>query len=472
MKVLFVSRHMAYFRHFDGVVRQLCSNGHTVEVLFGRVSAPSITNRALLACQAEMNGCKSGWALTRSDWWCKLLFSVRELISYANYLKPQHPATSVLVKRWERKVPRPLRIAIRNKGIKKLLARDEVQRALRKVESLAPPDSAIARWLEENKPDAVVASPFIFAFSIEVDYIKAAKALGIPTVVIVASWDNLTTKGTFQIIPDVILVWNYALLEEAVKLHNVPRHKIFVTGAPVFDPWFNMQPSLDRLSFCRQVGIDPDRPFVVYLCSSGFIAQDETKFVYDLAKSLSVCSDTNIRDMILLVRPHPANAEIWKGFAAENIIIWPQGGDVPETREARQDYYNTLYHSVGVAGVNTSAFIEAAIVGKPCITIMTEYYRQTQTELPHFHHLLDADFLEAAHNFSEFATLVARILCGEDSKANNRRRFVKEFVRPWGIEKPACRIMAKTIEAAAARCNIDEWDTVSPSDVEMRLQGS
>ncbi len=73
---------------------------------------------------------------------------------------------------------------------------------MKRIETLVPPDPGITRWLEDYRPDVVVASPFIFPVSKELEYIKAAKALSIPTVGAVLSWDNLTSKGTFHVIPD------------------------------------------------------------------------------------------------------------------------------------------------------------------------------------------------------------------------------------------------------------------------------
>jgi hypothetical protein len=122
--------------------------------------------------------------------------------------------------------------------------------------------------------------------------------------------------------------------------------------------------------------------------------------------------------------------------------------DVPQ---AKQDYYNTIFHAVAAVGLNTSAFLEAAIVGRPCITIMSERYAEKQTRIAHFQHLLAADFLEVGHGFSEAVGIVAGILKGKDAKASQRRRFVNDFIRPWGIDKPAFELTAKAIEATARR---------------------
>lgn len=71
-------------------------------------------------------------------------------------------------------------------------------------------------------------------FSEEVEYVKAANAIKIPTVVHVLSWDNLTTKGLCHIIPNLTLVWNEIQSQEAITIHEVPDDKILITGSLFF----------------------------------------------------------------------------------------------------------------------------------------------------------------------------------------------------------------------------------------------
>jgi hypothetical protein len=42
---------------------------------------------------------------------------------------------------------------------------------------------------------------------------------------------------------------NNALTEEVTAYHDVPQDKIIITGAPVFDFWFEMKPTLGFHSF-------------------------------------------------------------------------------------------------------------------------------------------------------------------------------------------------------------------------------
>ena len=462
MKVVFVVSHLGMFlRHFSRVGLLLSKNGHSIVVLHDpgpkRPKGPDVkvSNEAIVALQEEIEGFKTGPTLVRSDWWWrKPLRLSRELLNYTFYLKPGHPSPG-LVRKATSFVPAPARIAVKNPLAPRLLANDSIQRGLHWVENVAPPGPNITRWLARNRPDVVVASPYIYSRSKQTDYVKAAAALGIPTVVPVASWDNLTTKGVFQVMPDLIVVWNRALAQEVVALHDVPQERVRITGAPTFDFMFEMEPSLDRESFCKRVGIDPARPYVVYLGSSTTISGDETPYARQFTDSLE--ANPRTRDFSVLVRPHPLNGSIWSRFSAENAVVWPQGGRINDTLESRKDYFNTLFHSVAVVGVNTSAFLEAAIVDRPCVAVLTQHYRAVQTELGHFHHLLKGGFLDVAQTFEESTQLLDAIRHGADSKAMGRRRFVREFIKPWGVDREPSGILAEVIEAAAQGASTERW---------------
>jgi hypothetical protein len=55
--------------------------------------------------------------------------------------------------------------------------------------------------------------------------------------------------------------------------------------------------------------------------------------------------------------------------AYDAVGIWPRAGANPVDSEARADYYDSMFHSVAVVGVNTSALIESGIVGRPVFTV-------------------------------------------------------------------------------------------------------
>lgn len=448
MRLVFVFLNPDLFRHFEKVVCMMTDRGHVVDlVVYSETgNSPNVYGRALSKYLSETPSATLHPMILRRDGWAKLLSLSRELINYSIYYKPGHPSTA-LKNRWKKYLPPVVWQLVGNPLIGKLLASKPVNAMLRLAERIAPAHKEIVLWFQETKPDLVFASPYITAGSLELDYIKAAKKLKTPTAVGVTSWDNLTTKGTFHIIPDRIMVWNQALLEEAVTLHDVPREKIHITGSPTFDYWFETKPVMDRESFCEGAGLDPQRPFVVYLCSSRGMIEGEIEFIHDLADEMDrhpIAGDLNI-----LVRPHPLNMLDWNAVRSDRIRVWPRNGEFTDTPEARQGYFHTLHYGIAAVGINTSAMIETAIINRPCISIIDPRYQKSQTGMGHFRHLLNGNFLYVEHSYQGAVDRLAGIMTDHDEKKENRQKFVHDFVRPGGIEKQSSLRMAEALERIA-----------------------
>lgn len=447
MKILFVFTHYNFWSPLDSIAREYIEAGHEVVVLIDRARNVNFEKRYPFGAGKQPYG--MGWSKSRGDAWQFILNPLRELISYISYLTLRQPTSPLLAERWAAYVPFFFKPLTRTKGGRAWLSRGSFWKFLRRLESGAPTSRRIKRQLTSIAPDAVVAASAILPYSKETDYLKAAQEMDIPTILIIPSWDNLTTKGMLHAQPDHVFVWNDGQTPEAVNLHNIPAERVFCTGAPKFDPWFEIQPTLDRRSFCQKIGINPEKPYLLYLCSSEFISGDETKYIMELADHLQ--QDARFKEVTFLVRPHPQNLGPWKNYSTNNSIlaVWPMDQKSLAPADMIRDYYHSLLYSVGVAGINTSAFIEAAIVDKPCIAITSQRFAHTQMEIPHFRHLLTAGFLELASNTDEFLSAVADACAGVDPKTQERQRFVRDFVRPCGLENRALDVMARAVENVA-----------------------
>jgi hypothetical protein len=117
-------------------------------------------------------------------------------------------------------------------------------------------------------------------------------------------------QGLLRIRPDQVLVWNDAQRHEARTYHDIPDDRIAVTGAQLFDRWFEGRPSTDRAAFCRRVGLPDDRPFVLFTGSSGFISESsaEVAFVRRWLQALRASNQPSVRDVNVLVRRIPTTA--------------------------------------------------------------------------------------------------------------------------------------------------------------------
>ena len=54
---------------------------------------------------------------------------------------------------------------------------------------------------------------------------------------------------------------------EARDIHGIPTERVVVTGAQCFDQWFEWTPR-PREEFCPRVGLDPERPYLLYVAGS------------------------------------------------------------------------------------------------------------------------------------------------------------------------------------------------------------
>jgi hypothetical protein len=119
----------------------------------------------------------------------------------------------------------------------------------------------------------------------------------------------------------------------------------------------------------------------------------------------------------------------------------------------RQDYFDSLYHSEAVVGINTTAMIEAAIVGRTVHSVLADEFRDTQGGTLHFRYLLSENggFLRVATNLQEHAVHVAETLAAPEVGRAACERFVRTFVRPHGIDVATTPILTEALEQLAAR---------------------
>jgi len=111
-----------------------------------------------------------------------------------------------------------------------------------------------------------------------------------------------------------------------------------------------------------------------------------------------------------------------------------------------------MYHAAAVVGLNTSAMIESAILGRPVHTVLLPEFHDNQEGTLHFHYLLDGPnaLLRATRSLDDHARDVAQVLAGRDPDPQRSLRFVRAFVRPCGLDVPATSRVVDTLEALAA----------------------
>ena len=423
MIAFFVLRTVGLIRYFEPSVRLLAERGHMVHIGFpysakGGEQEPEWVARYALPLAGEpiTSDESDGVALLaklvkeypniswdfirqqRVDGWGEFLAGLRAIQDYLRYLEPQfHDAHALRDRSVYGFLPRGALALANLRILRTPVGRRLLQGFLAACERAIPVSrSAVAEMLEVM-PDVVLVSRLIDFGSAQVDYVRAAQYLGIPAGLPVASWDNLTNKGLMKVRPDFVTVWNEFQKEEAVTLHGVPEDRVWVTGAQTFDVWFDRKPSSDRTAFCQRLGFDPQRRLIVYLCSSRSIAGYEVDIVVRWLRALRSHDDPLVQNASVIVRPHPKHADQWRGVDLSEfgaVDVWPRAGVVPLTDGQRDDFFDTLYHAAAIVGLNTSAQIEAAIVGRPVLVLIdpeATAARAGTLETLHFRHLSDPE---------------------------------------------------------------------------------
>ncbi len=447
-RFLFVMQYPGYLRYFDSAVRALVERGHHVDIVF---DSPHKQPEGVEALRGVDGVTWVGQTPRRDDVWSVVGKTIRAAVDYLRYLHPKFVDAHYLRNRMRDVLP-PIFSFLGRWNSASAAATKRAIAPLLACERAIPSSPILEKFIQSRQPDAVLVSPLVTDRSTQVDVVKSAQALGVPVGLCVASWDHLTTKGLMRVQPDLVSVWNQQQLAEAVEFHDAPPDKIAVTGAQPFDRWFERR-ATDRVAFCHKVGLDPAKPFVLFVGSTASISAPEAEVAFVRRWIKALRAVPALSQVGVLVRPHPYNAEHWRDFdltALPDVEVYPRSAN-PVNEADRQDYFDSLFHSETVVGVNTTAMIEAAIVGRAVHAVLADEFQDTQGGTLHFQYLLaeNGGFLRVGKSLPEHAAQLAETLANPDVGREACTRFVGAFIRPHGIDVHATPVLADALERLA-----------------------
>ncbi len=138
----------------------------------------------------------------------------------------------------------------------------------------------------------------------EMALIEAANALGIPTLVMIRSRDNLASKIPYLPFADRYLVWSDILRESLLAMYpEIRSEQVLVTGAPQFDHHMHEGLRLNRDALFSMIGLDPTRPLILYTMATPSLIPHEVAIAQHLADAVK--GGRFVRNAQLLVRGHP-----------------------------------------------------------------------------------------------------------------------------------------------------------------------
>ncbi|HET7129249.1 MAG TPA: hypothetical protein VFJ93_09270 [Gaiellaceae bacterium] len=456
MRILFVLRTLHQLRYFQSTLELLADRGHALCLML-EYTQHGPREEAWLAevlTRPNVTLARSGSyrGMPMQEWGVKL----RIALEYLHFRAPEYRSRPRYLRNVARRSPpRLVRALALLPGIRGTSGRRLLYRILDALERVVADPTPARMSLQARRPDVLVLADAGSRASVYVAFARAAQELGIPTASCVSSWDNLTTRPPMRTVPSKLLVWNEQQVEEAVRIHGIPEDRVVSTGAPSFDQWFTWRarPSED---FIRRIGLAPSEHRILWVGSAlNPWEPAEVPFVQAWLRGLRSSRHHSLREAGVVLRPHPLRMDQWHGAGFSdfgNVVVWPKRNvSMPIDVEQKSDYYDSIFHSHAVVGINTSAMIEASIIGRPVMTILDAGYHDSQFGALHFSYLLDSagGVLRVSESLDEHLDALAEVLANSGDRYEAAREFAHRFARPHGLQSAVTPRVVEEIEQLA-----------------------
>lgn len=278
------------------------------------------------------------------------------------------------------------------------------------------------KLIEELRP-TVVFTPHV-SEGFGRGLVAAARREGVPTVGNVMSWDN--PYRPLVAWPDVLTCWSETTRRELAVMCAHPVDRTCVVGAPQFDPYFAKDFKWSRERLCRELGLDPARPIVLFATLGQFRPfMDETGTFAAYLEALD-------RGLIhgkpqTVLRLHPMSRSSYFGHLARrrDVVVSRFDGYIPgmmwaPTRDEVILAGNLLFHADACVSPGSTMTIETAIFDTPTLMpafnpFMPDEYGKFFEKLwmqRHFRWLIEQGLVPVARSLGELADTVNR--CMED----------------------------------------------------------
>lgn len=310
-------------------------------------------------------------------------------------------------------------------------------------------NEGLSKLLNEFRPDVVI-HPCVLEGSYINDLLEALQLRGIPSVVIMNSWDNPSTKRAMVGKPDWMLVWGEQTKRHAIDLAGMPADRVLSFGVAQFETYRTL-PRIDHAEFLRCNGLPADRPIVMYAGSSK--GTDEIAHLTLLDRAIESGA---LPRVTILYRPHPwGNGgkggerlldQPWCNVVIENsmrgYLERVRAGDRNKYLSDYCDTHDVLSHIDALMSPLSTIILEAAMHRKPVMCFMPESdgseHFMLDAALMHFHDMFRMPQMLLAYSNAELILrtneLISRI--GDEvwiqALAENCSFFVQCHKRPYG----------------------------------------
>jgi hypothetical protein len=275
----------------------------------------------------------------------------------------------------------------------------------------------------------------------EAELISTAHKLGIPTLGLVRSWDNVY-KG-IRSRPKHLAVWNEINRQEVLDYEGYRPENVHIVGAPQFDPYFAPDTLWSRARLAQQFGLDPERPIILFASLGYFFPGfDETCWM-DVLIDLLNRGELDRRPQIVC-RLHPwSRLEHFQRYADHPDVrlsfverYYP-GLTWYMTRNDVVEVANLLGHADAVITPGSTITLEAAVFDRPTIVPIFHPYQPERASNyfstwvlgKHFGRIERLDLVPIIRDSMEFGSAINRCLREPAWYRSQRAQLVKDYVQ-------------------------------------------
>jgi hypothetical protein len=301
--------------------------------------------------------------------------------------------------------------------------------------------------------------------------LRRARALGVPSLCVVLSWDNLTSKGYMAARPDRLVVWNERMRQEAVELHDYAPDEVEVAGVAHFDVYQRPEQLPSRAEVCRRLKIDPERPYLVFGTVSPFLFPYNHEVAELLADAIAGGAIGHRAQLVIRLHPQSVGGGQYADIRAryerlrecypDTVVL-----DVPEIVPAalqwalRADemiWLASLLRHAGVCiAVGSTLAIDAALSDTPTVSIAFDgahvlpYERSIRRayDYTHYRPVVASGGAPMAESLDQLVAHVNRYLGDRSLDAEGRLRLARE--QAWRLDGHSGTRVAQAIAAFAS----------------------
>ena len=296
--------------------------------------------------------------------------------------------------------------------------------------------------LRKNPPSVLLTTgPFQFE---QPAIVANAKNLGIKTLALIPSWDNISTKNRMVLKCDGYIAWSNQTKSELHEYYPFTRNRpVYVVGAPQFDVFFQERFRQSREEFCATQGVRPEVPIILYAIGSPNFLSGERYGALRLAERID---RGDLGDVQMIVRPHPIHdneemVELFRPFAPRIVVQKTATAGTSLTARSQDqgqiaEWVNSFRHADVVVNLSSTVTVDAAIFDRPIVNLDydpapgsrdQELVKEINHRWTHFKPVAESGGVWLVNNDHELAHAVMTYL-SHPEKHRTERRWIVNYV--------------------------------------------